>query len=144
MRLTIVIPAYNEEQAIAAIIERTLAARSRIVANSPVTGVDGVVVSDGSTDETVRIARTYSDITLIEFEHTRGYGAAIKRGFAEGSGELVGFLDGQHELATPECTVYRGEARRGNLLKNRHDKSERPPLVTLLLRQIEAIEQILP
>ena len=53
MRLTIVIPALNEEQAIASIIERTLAAREHIVSHSPVTGVDVVVVSDGSTDGTV-------------------------------------------------------------------------------------------
>ncbi|HRX84896.1 MAG TPA: glycosyltransferase family 2 protein, partial [Phycisphaerae bacterium] len=93
MRLTIVIPAYNEEQAIGAIIERTLAARATIVARSPVTAVDVVVVSDGSTDGTVRIAREYADIRLIEFERNKGYGAAIKRGFAETDSELVGFLD---------------------------------------------------
>lgn len=93
MRLTIVIPAYNEEQAIAAIIERTLAARQVIIERSPVTAVDVVVVSDGSTDATASIARRYADITLIEFERNRGYGAAIKRGFAETDSELVGFLD---------------------------------------------------
>lgn len=93
MRLTIVIPAYNEEEAIAAIIERTLAARPGIIARSPVSAVDVVVVSDGSTDRTAEIARGYSEIKLIEFPRNRGYGAAIKRGFAETDSELVGFLD---------------------------------------------------
>ena len=58
MKLTIVIPAYNEEQAIAAIIERTLEARAHILADSPVSAVEIVVVSDGSTDQTVAIARS--------------------------------------------------------------------------------------
>ncbi len=93
MKLTIVIPAYNEEAAIASIIERTLAARPNIIARAPVTAVNIVVVSDGSTDATARIARGYDEIKLIEFEHNRGYGAAIKRGFAETDDELVGFLD---------------------------------------------------
>jgi len=93
MRLTIVIPAYNEELAIAAIIERTLAARKNIIDRSPVTAVDVVVVSDGSTDATAQIARAYDEITFIEFERNRGYGAAIQRGFAQTSSELVGFLD---------------------------------------------------
>ncbi|MEZ6082847.1 MAG: glycosyltransferase family 2 protein [Phycisphaerae bacterium] len=93
MRLTIVIPALNEEQAIASIIERTLAAREHIVSHSPVTGVDVVVVSDGSTDGTVDIARSYEDINLIVFEKNQGYGAAIKRGFSVNESELVGFLD---------------------------------------------------
>ncbi len=93
MKLSIVIPAYNEEQCIAAIIERTLAARERIGAGSPVNDVEIIVVSDGSTDRTVEIASRYSDIILIVFEKNRGYGAAIKRGFEAAGGELVGFLD---------------------------------------------------
>ena len=93
MKLTIVIPALNEEQAIGSIIERTLAARERIVAESPVDEVELIVVSDGSTDRTVEIAARYDEAHLIVFETNRGYGAAIKKGFAEASGDLVGFLD---------------------------------------------------
>lgn len=93
MQLSIVIPALNEEQAIASIIERCLAARDSIIRDSAVTSVEIIVVSDGSTDRTVEIASGYSDIKLIVFERNRGYGAAIKRGFAEAGGNIVGFLD---------------------------------------------------
>jgi len=93
MRLTIVIPAYNEEDAVGSIIERTLAARESIIAQSPVEAVEIIVVSDGSTDRTARIAAQYDEVKLIAFEHNRGYGAAIKRGFEEGTGDLLGFLD---------------------------------------------------
>ncbi|MHC5109157.1 MAG: glycosyltransferase family 2 protein [Planctomycetota bacterium] len=94
MKLAIVIPAYNEEDAIASIIERCLAARPVIIAESPVSAVEIVVVSDGSTDRTVEIAsRFVEDIKLIEFDRNRGYGAAIKRGFHDTNGDLVGFLD---------------------------------------------------
>ena len=51
------------------------------------------MVSDGSTDKTVEIARGYDGIRLIAFERNRGYGAAIKRGFEEVESDLVGFLD---------------------------------------------------
>jgi len=93
MKLTIVIPALNEETAIGATIERTLAAREHIVTSSPIDGVEVIVVSDGSTDRTAEIARRYKGVKLIEFERNRGYGAAIKEGFHQGSGELVSFLD---------------------------------------------------
>ncbi|MEZ4749300.1 MAG: glycosyltransferase family 2 protein [Bdellovibrionota bacterium] len=91
--LTIVIPAYNEEDAIASTIERCLAARSVLMESLPLHDVEIVVVSDGSTDKTVKIARRYADVKLIEFEKNRGYGTAIKEGFRQGSGTLVSFLD---------------------------------------------------
>lgn len=93
MKLTIVIPALNEEDAIGSTIRRCLDARPVIVESSPLEAVEIVVVSDGSTDRTVEIASEFDDIRLIVFEKNRGYGAAIKRGFEEGRGELVGFLD---------------------------------------------------
>jgi glycosyltransferase involved in cell wall biosynthesis len=91
--LTIVVPALNEEAAIGATIERCLAARSRICEAADLDGVEIIVVSDGSTDRTVEIARSFSDVKVIVFPMNRGYGAAIKEGFARGNGEFVGFLD---------------------------------------------------
>ena len=91
--LSIVIPALNEEEAIGSTVERCLAARARIVAESPAAGVEILVVNDGSTDRTEEIARGYPDVTVIGFDRNRGYGAAIKTGFAVARGEWVGFLD---------------------------------------------------
>ena len=91
--LSIVIPAYNEEAAIASIIIRTLAARDSIRAVAGVGAIEVIVVSDGSTDRTADIARGYADISLIAYARNRGYGAAIQAGFATARGELLGFLD---------------------------------------------------
>ena len=93
MKLSIVIPALNEEKAIGSIIERAQSARQHITSNSPVKEIEIIVVSDGSTDRTVEIASSFNDINLIVFEENQGYGAAIKRGFEESTGELVSFLD---------------------------------------------------
>jgi glycosyltransferase involved in cell wall biosynthesis len=94
MRLLIAIPALNEEASIEAIIERSLEARADIIARSPITQVDITVVSDGSTDRTVSLARKYSDtIKLIVFEENRGYGAAIQQAWLESDSDLLGFLD---------------------------------------------------
>jgi glycosyltransferase involved in cell wall biosynthesis len=93
-KLLIAIPAFNEEASIAAIIERSLEARSEIVAATSVTDVEIAVVSDGSTDRTVEIAGRFGDrIKLIVFEHNRGYGAAIKEAWSRSDAELLGFLD---------------------------------------------------
>jgi glycosyltransferase involved in cell wall biosynthesis len=91
--LSIVIPAYNEEDAIAAIVERTLAARESICAAANLSAVDIIVVSDGSSDRTAEIASGYDEIHLIAYEKNRGYGAAIKLGFNNAAGDLLAFLD---------------------------------------------------
>lgn len=94
MKLSVVIPALNEEQSIESIIKRTLDARQYIIDNSPVTDIEITVVSDGSTDGTVAIASRYTDrIRLIIFEKNRGYGAAIKEGWNQSTGDLLAFLD---------------------------------------------------
>jgi glycosyltransferase involved in cell wall biosynthesis len=93
-KLSIIIPAYDEEDAIASIIERSLDAKSSICENTSVDDVEIIVVSDGSTDQTVPIAQEYEpDITLINYVPNKGYGAAIKTGFHAASGDLVSFLD---------------------------------------------------
>ncbi len=91
--LTIVIPAYNEEDAIGGTIERCLAARAEICREGRVADVEVIVVSDGSTDRTADIARSVAEIQVIAFAVNKGYGAAIKEGFERGRGTLVGFLD---------------------------------------------------
>ncbi len=92
-KLSVVIPAYNEEEAIASIIERTLVSRGNIVETSPVSSVEIIVVSDGSWDRTAEIASQYEEIKLISYEKNRGYGAAIKTGFENATGDILGFLD---------------------------------------------------
>jgi glycosyltransferase involved in cell wall biosynthesis len=90
--LSVVIPAYNEEGGIAQIIERTLSIRPSLVQ----TGVDDlelIVVDDGSRDETAAIAAQYPRVRLIRHPVNQGYGAAIKTGFSQARGNLLGFLD---------------------------------------------------
>lgn len=92
--LTVVIPALNEEEAIAGTIHRCLDAREEIKRASGLDEVEIIVVSDGSTDRTVEVARQFDEVEVVVFEQNRGYGAAIKEGWRRGSGTLLGFLDG--------------------------------------------------
>ncbi|MFQ3663043.1 MAG: glycosyltransferase family 2 protein [Chloroflexaceae bacterium] len=90
--LSVVIPAYNEEDGIAAIVDRVLAIRPHLVA----VGVDDlecIVVDDGSTDRTAAIVQGYGDQVRLIRQQNRGYGGALKTGFSVARGELIGFLD---------------------------------------------------
>ena len=92
-RLSIVIPALNEENAIAQTVARCLAARSHIISETDVESVELIVVSDGSTDRTEELARSFPEVTVLAFDKNRGYGAAIKCGWAHATGDLLAFLD---------------------------------------------------
>jgi glycosyltransferase involved in cell wall biosynthesis len=114
MKLLIAIPALNEEESIARIIERCLDARAAIVGGSPVSAVEITVVSDGSTDRTVDIARRYADqVRLLVFPENRGYGAAIKAAWQSSDADLLGFLDADGtcdpEAFTSLCRVLVAE-----------------------------------
>lgn len=90
--LSIVIPAYNEENGIAEIIERVLSVRPAMK-NVGIEGFELIVVDDASHDRTAEIARTYSDVRVIQHKTNRGYGGALKTGFGAAEGDLLGFLD---------------------------------------------------
>ncbi len=94
--LSIVIPAYNEERGIADIIFRVLGVKDELAT----TGVgleELLVIDDASRDHTAQIAediaRDYPLLRVIRHKKNRGYGGALKTGFANARGDLVGFLD---------------------------------------------------
>ena len=82
MKLSVVIPVYNEATTIAEVIRRVVAA--------PV-AKEIVVVDDGSTDGTREILRrlTGRDVAVVLHDCNRGKGAALRSGFARVTGEIV-------------------------------------------------------
>jgi glycosyltransferase involved in cell wall biosynthesis len=91
-KLSVVIPAYNEEAGIAEILDRVLSIQPELAAVG-VEGLEVIVVDDGSRDRTVEIVRTYSTVRLINHAQNRGYGGALKTGFSNAAGNLLAFLD---------------------------------------------------
>jgi hypothetical protein len=90
--LSIVIPAYNEERAIGAVLER-MRAVGPALQEAGFTDWEVIVVDDGSRDRTAEIVSAYPEVRLIRHPVNRGYGAALKTGFAHARGEWLAFLD---------------------------------------------------
>lgn len=94
LQFTLVIPALNEENAIAQTLNQALDSRKEIIKQTSINNVQIVIVNDGSTDKTQKIADEFREIIKIQFKENMGYGAAIQRGFHETNTPLVGFMDG--------------------------------------------------
>jgi len=89
-----VIPALDEEAAIGDTLQRCLDARSHIVAESPVSRVELIVVSDGSPDRTEEIARSFPEVTVLAFDRNLRQGASDPSGLrVRGGAKLLAFLD---------------------------------------------------
>ena len=105
MTVAVVIPALNEERAIA-----------QVVAGIPRDIIDTIVVVDnGSTDRTADVARTAGAVVVEQKE--RGYGAALMAGVAAVPlAEVYVFMDGDASDVTDELgemlrMVHAGEAQ---------------------------------
>jgi len=138
--LSIVIPVWNEEEAIGHVLSDIQLARVSIPNEQPEIGsVEVLVVDDGSTDRTREIVSRFPGITLICLKHV-GYGAALKQGFKQAMGDLLGFMDGDR-TCNPRCFASlcdkilskEAELVNGNRL---HPRSKMPPVRYLGNRMI--------
>jgi glycosyltransferase involved in cell wall biosynthesis len=110
--ITVVVPAYNEEEA----VEGTLRGLVRTLKADTGNEYHVVVVNDGSRDETGAILDRIKGELGIEVIHSpenQGYGASLKRGFARRKTDyLFSFdADGQHTasdipMMVPELAMY--------------------------------------
>jgi glycosyltransferase involved in cell wall biosynthesis len=99
MKLSVVIPAYNEERTLADVIEAV-----RAVDLAGPLGVEIerelIVVDDGSSDRTGQILDGYEgrhDVRIIRHPRNRGKGAAIRTGFGAVTGDIVIIQDADME-----------------------------------------------
>jgi glycosyltransferase involved in cell wall biosynthesis len=95
--VSVVIPAFNEEQAIAEVVRDVMARQAWL---------EVLVVDDGSSDRTAERAAE-AGARVIRHPYNKGNGAAVKTGIREARGEVVLLLDadGQHAAEDAEALV---------------------------------------
>lgn len=96
VRLSVVIPAYNEGARLPAFLDSVVAWCSTHEPDFEV-----IVVDDGSADETVKIAMQ-RDVRVISHERNAGKGAAVRTGMLAARGELRLFADADGATAISE------------------------------------------
>ncbi len=90
VRLSLVIPAYREEDGIAATIARVEAELGHLRDEG---GFELVVVDDGSPDDTADAARRAGADVVLRQDPNAGKGAAVRAGMLAASGRTIAFTD---------------------------------------------------
>ena len=106
MKLSIIIPAYNEEDRIVNTLKQTFAYLEGQAYESEV-----LVISDGSHDQTGPVVTGFSppkDIKLnfLEYHPNRGKGYAVRYGMLRGQGQVMMFMDADYSV--PLSAVEQG------------------------------------
>ncbi|MBI4886004.1 MAG: glycosyltransferase family 2 protein [Acidobacteria bacterium] len=97
-------PAYNDGGTIASLVIRAVQAAGRLTPDFEV-----IVVNDGSSDATREIAdelaRTYPQVRAVHHPVNRGYGGALRTGFASATKDLIAYTDGDAQYDPGELAV---------------------------------------
>jgi dolichol-phosphate mannosyltransferase len=106
LRLSLVLPAYNEEGN----IERAVR-EAALAADALTPEYEVVVVDDGSRDGTpVRLADLAAEmgarLRVVRHDANRGYGAALRTGFQAARGELVFYTDSDNQFDLRELSGF--------------------------------------
>lgn len=89
--VSLVVPAYNEEDGIGPVIQRMLQVREELQKQG--WQLEILVVDDGSRDRTAEVVTRYPEVRLVRHSKNGGYGAAIKTGFRHAHGDYLAFID---------------------------------------------------
>jgi dolichol-phosphate mannosyltransferase len=99
--LSIVLPAFNEEENIATAIQRCFTVLGQLGVAHEI-----IVVNDGSADATSsisqKIAAENARLRVIDFEHNRGYGVALRTGFLAARYRHVFYTDSDNQFDVSE------------------------------------------
>jgi glycosyltransferase involved in cell wall biosynthesis len=104
--LSVVLPAYNEEGNIEAVVRRALEVLPAIAPDHEL-----IVVDDGSSDATAEIALGVARehpgrVRVLRHEPNQGYGAAIRSGFRHARGDLVFYTDADNQFDLAELEWF--------------------------------------
>ena len=106
-RMTFFFPAYNEEENVAETVRRAIEEIGPLVEGS----IEVLVVDDGSTDRTPQLADELAardERVRVHHQHNRGYGGALRAGFENARGDLIGFSDGDLQFDFREMSRLLG------------------------------------
>jgi glycosyltransferase involved in cell wall biosynthesis len=133
--LSFFFPAYNDGGTIASLVIRAMQAASRLTADFEI-----IVVNDGSTDATAEIldelARTYPRLKVVHHSKNRGYGGALRTGFATATKDLIAYTDGDAQYDPGEVEALWNQLTPDADMVNGYKISRADPLHRVVIGRV--------
>ncbi len=133
--LTVFFPAYNDSGTIASMVVSAVLTASRLTPDFEV-----LIINDGSRDATPRIAdelaRVYPQVRVVHHPQNRGYGGALRSGFAHATREFVFYTDGDAQYDPAEMADLWARMAPGIDLVNGYKISRSDPLHRIVIGRL--------
>lgn len=112
--ISVVMPCYNEEQAIPTLIPRLLQSLEELKIKKLIENFELIVVNDKSTDHSAEFLAQFDQVKVVTTPGSnRGYGLALKKGFSEAQGQWIAFLDVDNSYRPEDLSFLISEAHTG-------------------------------
>jgi glycosyltransferase involved in cell wall biosynthesis len=133
--LTVFFPAYNDSGTIASMVVSAVLAAGRLTPDYEV-----IVINDGSRDSTPLIleelARVYPQVRIVHHPGNRGYGGALRSGFASASKDWIFYTDGDAQYDPSEMSELWARRAPGIDMVNGYKISRSDPLHRIIIGRI--------
>ena len=133
--VTAFFPAYNDAGTIPSMVIMAFKALSQVTDDYEV-----VVVNDGSQDYTAEVlaelAGMYPRLRVITHPHNRGYGAALRTGFASATKEWIFYTDGDAQYDPHELKVLAEALREDVDIVNGYKIARQDPLHRIVIGRV--------
>ena len=141
MKLSIIVPCYNEEEALPLFYDEATKVLSKMKCDYEL-----LFVNDGSKDRTLRLLRVLgkkdSHVHYLSFSRNFGKEAAMYAGFCNASGDYVAVMDADLQdppALLPEMVKILRQGKYDSVATRREDREGEPPIRSWFARRFYAL-----
>lgn len=108
MKISVIIPAFNEEKYIKYCLES-------ITANAPACLLEIIVIDNACTDNTAKIVKKFKNVKVVR-ENKKGLTCARQKGLITAKGDLLAYVDADSVISNQWFNIVRREFRKNREL----------------------------